>query len=73
VIESYLGSRPYTDYLERDGMEITFHSLHHTLEDFSRALEAAGFRIRRVREIYDDEHARWRRLPLFLHLHAVRR
>jgi SAM-dependent methyltransferase len=73
VIESYLDSRPYEDYLERDGLEITFHSLHHTLEDFSRAFEGGGFLIRRVCELYDDENPRWRRVPLFFHLHAIRR
>jgi ubiquinone/menaquinone biosynthesis C-methylase UbiE len=73
VIESYLDRRPYADYLALDGLEMTFHSLHHTLEDFSRAYEAGGFVIRRVREVYDDESPRWRRVPLFLHLHAIKR
>jgi ubiquinone/menaquinone biosynthesis C-methylase UbiE len=72
VIESYLGSRLYEDYLERDGLEMTFHSHHHTLEDFSRAFEAGGFLISRVRELYDDENPRWRRVPLFLRLDAVK-
>jgi ubiquinone/menaquinone biosynthesis C-methylase UbiE len=72
VIESYLDSRPYSDHLERDGIEMTFHSLHFTLEDYSRALEAAGFLIRRVEELYDDENPRWRRVPLFLRMDAVR-
>lgn len=72
VIESYLEARPYTDYLERDGLEMTFHSLHHTLEDFSHAFEAGGFLIQRVREVYDDESPRWRRVPLFLHVQAVK-
>lgn len=73
VIESYLDRRPYADYLEHDGLEMTFHSLHHTLEDFSRAFEAGGFVIRRVREVFDDESPRSRRVPFVLHLHAVKR
>jgi SAM-dependent methyltransferase len=72
VIESYLESRPYTDYLERDGLEMTFHSLHWTLEDYSRAVEAGGFLFRRVQELYDDDNPRWRRVPLFLRLGAVK-
>jgi SAM-dependent methyltransferase len=72
VIGSYLESRPYSDTLERDGLEMTFHSLHFTLEDYSRALEAAGFVVVRLRELYDDENARWSRIPLFLRLDAVR-
>jgi ubiquinone/menaquinone biosynthesis C-methylase UbiE len=72
VIESYLGSRPYEDHLERDGLEMTFHSFHHPLEDFSRAFEDGGFLFERVRELYDDENPRWRRVPLFLRLDTVR-
>ena len=72
MIESYFGPRPYADRLERDGLEMTFHSLHFTLEDYSRALEGGGFLVRRVRELYDDENPRWSRVPLFLHLEAVR-
>jgi SAM-dependent methyltransferase len=72
VIQSYLERRPYSDHLARDGLEMTFHSLHFTLEHYSRALEAGGFLIRRVRELYDDENPRWRRVPLFLRLDAVK-
>jgi SAM-dependent methyltransferase len=72
VIESYLDRRPYTDHLERAGLSMTFSSIHYTLEDYSRALEAAGFLIQRVQELYDDENPRWRRVPLFLRLDAVK-
>lgn len=72
VIESYLDRRRYRDVLERDGYEMTFESIHFTLEDYSRALEAAGFLVEQVRELYDDENPRWRRVPLFLRLTAVR-
>jgi SAM-dependent methyltransferase len=72
-IESYLGSRRYLDHLERDGYEMTFESLHFTIEDYSRALEAAGFVFERLQEIYDDESPRWSRVPLFLRWTAVRR
>jgi ubiquinone/menaquinone biosynthesis C-methylase UbiE len=72
VIESYLELRPYIDQLERAGLSMTFSSIHFTLEDYSRALEACGFLIEQVREHYDDENPRWRRVPLFLRLTAVR-
>jgi ubiquinone/menaquinone biosynthesis C-methylase UbiE len=72
VIESYLGRRPYTDHLERAGLTMTFHSIHFTLEDYSRAFEAAGFLLSDIQELYDDESPRWRRLPLFLRLDAVK-
>ncbi len=73
VIESYLDSRPYEDYLERDGLEMTFASLHFTLEDYSRAFEAAGFLFSGIQELYDDENPRWRRVPLFLRWTGVKR
>jgi ubiquinone/menaquinone biosynthesis C-methylase UbiE len=73
VIESYLEQRRYSDYLERDGYEMTFESIHFTLEDYSQALEEAGFLIEWVRELYDDENPRWKRVPLFLRWTAVKR
>ena len=73
VIESYLEQRRYSDHLERDGYEMTFESIHFTLEDYSRALEEAGFLIEEVRELYDDENPRWKRVPLFLRWTAVKR
>ena len=72
VIESYLDRRPYTDVLERAGLPMTFHSIHFTLEDYSRALEAAGFLIEQVQELYDDENPHWSRVPLFLRWTAVK-
>jgi SAM-dependent methyltransferase len=72
VIESYLERRVFGDEFERAGLAMTFHQNHFILEDYSLALEAAGFLLERVREIYDDEHPRWRRVPLFLHLQAVK-
>jgi ubiquinone/menaquinone biosynthesis C-methylase UbiE len=72
VIEDYLRRRRYTDRLERNGIEMTFESMHFTLEDYSRALESGGFCIQAIRELYDDENPRWSRLPLFLRWTAVR-
>jgi ubiquinone/menaquinone biosynthesis C-methylase UbiE len=72
VIESYLGRRRYVDHLERDGYAMTFESMHFTLEEYSRALESARFLIRQVRELYDDDNQRWRRVPLFLRWTAIR-
>jgi SAM-dependent methyltransferase len=60
--------------VERDGLAMTFLDAHRPLEDYFRALETAGFAVERLREIADtsdDEGAaRWRRIPLFLHLRA---
>lgn len=73
VIDSYLEQRRYSDYLEREGYEMTFESIHFTLEGYSRALEAGNFLIEQVRELYDEENPRWKRVPLFLRWTAVKR
>ena len=76
----YLGAFQYADAVERDGLEMTFHSEHRPLEAYFLALEKAGFLVEMLREPTLPEHAilasasrRWQRIPYFLHLRAVRR
>ena len=78
VIEgTYLDEHRYSDSLERDGLAITFESVHRPLEAYSRALESAGFLLEVIREprttaeVEREEGAlRWRRLPCFLYARA---
>jgi len=78
---SYFGRRPFEGHFERDGLRMTFRGWTYALEDYSRALEAAGFVVERVREPAATDAAvhkqpgyrRWQRLPLFLQLRAVKR
>jgi SAM-dependent methyltransferase len=80
ITGSYLEAHRYTDELERDGLSMTFHSLHHSLEDYTRAFEDAGLLLEALREpVVEDalvasqpQAARWRRLPVFLLLRAVK-
>jgi hypothetical protein len=80
VIErSYLATFPYADTFARDGLEMTFTSIHRPLEAFTEALAGSGFLIERLREpalpepaIRSERSARWRRIPLFLHVLAVK-
>ena len=82
VIEgSYLDAHHYADAIERNGLRMTFTSIHHPLEAYFKALGAAGFLTETLREVPIAEglasdasprHERWRRLPLFLHMRAVR-
>jgi SAM-dependent methyltransferase len=82
VIEgSYLDSYQYADEIERDGLRMTFASIHHPLEAYFKALETAGFVTETLHELPIPEglasdasprHDRWRRIPLFLHLRAVK-
>jgi SAM-dependent methyltransferase len=77
---SYLEPAPVTMVVDRGGIRMTFHSEHRPLEAYSRALEAAGLRIEAIREVgspsevvaRDPAQQRWRRVPLFLHIRAVR-
>lgn len=63
----------------RDGLSMTFHSLRYSLEEYSRALEAAGLAIEALREPAipraavdrDPDEERWRRLPNFLMIRAA--
>jgi ubiquinone/menaquinone biosynthesis C-methylase UbiE len=71
-IDTYFDRQHLVGTFERDGLEMTFHAKHLVLEDYSRALEPAGFVVERFREIYDDEHENWSRVPLFLDFTAVR-
>jgi hypothetical protein len=59
---------------------VTFHSEHRPLEAYSLALEAAGLLVEAIREpkapdelvIRQPTQRRWQRIPLFLHLRAVK-
>jgi SAM-dependent methyltransferase len=78
---SYLGRhRLEEDTFERDGLEITFAGWRYALEEYVAALEAAGLLVERLREPAAPPAAvagrpgyrRWQRLPVFLHLRAVK-
>jgi ubiquinone/menaquinone biosynthesis C-methylase UbiE len=74
-----------SDYFARRRVEQTEHSEGHTmtfrgwtysLEHYSLALEAAGFRIEAMREpvpaLTADKYRRWRDIPLFLNFRAIK-
>jgi ubiquinone/menaquinone biosynthesis C-methylase UbiE len=73
---SYFESRRYTDLIQRAGLRMAFASYHHSLETYLRALEDAGFHCEAVREPVPPAASmrteRWRRLPLFMHVRAVK-
>lgn len=70
LAEDYFDRRRYSDFIERDGVRMTFESRHYTLQDYFEALLGAGFQIEALREIGDPQHPRWSRYPLFLHVLA---
>ena len=76
---SYLDRSYYADEIARDGLGITFVSEHRPLEAYTEALTGAGLLVERLREPAMPEEAvasprnrRWQRLPLFLHMRAVK-
>jgi SAM-dependent methyltransferase len=74
VTGSYLEQRRFEGTFERDGLTITFKGWCYPLEAYTRALEDAGFLLETVQEPPDPRRpSRWRRLPNFLHLRAVKR
>jgi ubiquinone/menaquinone biosynthesis C-methylase UbiE len=70
VIRSYREARRYSETSERRGLEMTFESMHYSLEDYWRAIREAGFVIEDLGELYDDAHPRWHKVPLFLRFDA---
>jgi SAM-dependent methyltransferase len=80
VIEgSYLDESRTDDTFERDGLAMRFVSRHVPLETYVEELAANGLLVERLREpklpesgFNDPSGGRWRRIPLFLHLRAVK-
>lgn len=75
VRERYLDTRRYVDRVERDGFRMTFASTHRPMQAYFGALESAGFLVERVVEVPDPTDppgARWQRIPLFLHIRALK-
>lgn len=67
---SYLASFRTSDFVERDGLRMTFESQHRPISAYFDALAAAGLVVDALREPVTESHDSWSRLPLFLHLRA---
>lgn len=80
VVEgSYLEPSWYVDEIERDGLAMTLSSAHRPIGSYADAMHGSGLLIERLREVALPpgaeplpRSARWRRLPLFLHLRALK-
>jgi SAM-dependent methyltransferase len=82
VIESsYFERRHLVDVREEAGLRFTFQGLTRPLEDYARALEDAGLLLEALREPAPEDavaerwpaYRRWQRIPMFVHLRAVKR
>ena len=80
VIDGSYLDQARADWVAKGDIQLTFHSEHRPLEAYSRALEAAGLLIEAIREVGATDQAvadhpgkrRWQRIPLFLHLRAIK-
>ena len=64
-----IGGKPYV----RDGMSMTFHSVHRPLDAYFAALTDSGLAVDRLLEtpdLSDPPGDRWRRMPMFLDFRA---
>jgi len=73
ISDSYFERRRLADDVNRDGLAMTFHSEHRPLQAYTDAIADAGLLIERVVEVREpDPSDKWHRVPLFLHLRAVK-
>jgi SAM-dependent methyltransferase len=75
IRDSYFEARRYAEEVERDGLRMKFSSYHRPLQDYVGALASAGLLVEQMVEIPDDTAPpgdRWQRIPLFLHMRAVK-
>ena len=75
IRDAYLDEHRYADSVEREGLRMRFSSIHRPLEAYFAALESAGLLVKRLVEVGDPTAPpgdRWNRLPLFLHIRAVK-
>ena len=77
---SYLDRSFHRDDLARGGLEVALVSAHRPLQSYCDASAAAGFTIERLVELPAPDHSfteergrRWQRVPLFLHIRAMKR
>jgi SAM-dependent methyltransferase len=74
ITDSWFDRAPTADRCAHNGLEMTFHSEHRPLVAYTEALANSGFLIERVREPTDpDPNRPWHRIPMFLHIRAVKR
>jgi SAM-dependent methyltransferase len=80
IAGSYFENELVDDTVTHEGVTMTFHGWTHTVEDYARTVEDAGMVIEKLREPRPSGEGaearrsleRWRRVPLFLFVRAVK-
>jgi ubiquinone/menaquinone biosynthesis C-methylase UbiE len=79
IRETYLAKRKFEETFERNGIRMTYHGWCYPLEAYFEAFEKAGLLVEKLREppapssLDDPAEERWRRIPNFLHVRALKR
>jgi len=73
----YFGTRRFEQTIVKNGRSMGFKGWSHSLERYFSALCSAGFVVDALREPPPapgaDDYERWSRIPMFLHVRAVKR
>ncbi len=77
---SYMDTWDYTETVQRDGLGMTFYSMHRSIGTYFELLRVNGLVVDRLYEVGEDQASaaaaprrlRWTRVPLFLDLRAHR-
>ncbi len=77
---SYLAARRNQYFTDRGGIPMTFHSEHRPLTRYFEAMKGAGLLVEQLQEppiddsflVEDPSEVRWRRIPLYLFVSAVK-
>jgi SAM-dependent methyltransferase len=76
ITETYFGRRRFEVTVVRDGLTMAFRGWSHALQDYVRALERAGLLIETMAEPVpaspSASFVQWCRVPMFLHIRALR-
>ena len=78
--DGYFERHAYAWDGSRDGIDMTFHDVHHPLSAYFEAFEAAGLAVECLREPVPPQELlevhpaaeRWTKTPCFLHLRAIK-
>ena len=73
--QRYFTSERVDDEVDRGGFHMTFRGWTHSLEDYAIALDDAGLLVEVIREpkpAGDRRYRRWRDLPMFMNVRAVK-
>lgn len=77
LLSRYFGTHPFNETVVRNDITMNFRGWTRPMQNYFSALFAAGFVVEALQEpvpsIDTGRYERWHRLPMFLHLRAIKR